>query len=109
MTSSSDITKSGGILSELENILGGPGPCSGNSGSEHNDDISEKYLLSVLALSIEWKMMLSPDLSGGNGLCLLFILASDLTILHNLPGGIDLFICDFFIEIIPSYSYFLNN
>ena len=43
MTSSSDITKSGGILSELENILGGPGPCSGNSGSEHNDDILEKY------------------------------------------------------------------
>ena len=37
-----------------------------------------------------------------NGLCLLFILSSDLTIVHHFPGGIDLFICDsiFFIEII---------
>ena len=43
MTSSSDITKSRGISSELENILGCPVPCSGNSGSEHNDDILEKY------------------------------------------------------------------
>ena len=50
MTSSSDITKSGGVSSVLENILVGPGPCSGNSGSEHYDDISEKYLLSVFAL-----------------------------------------------------------
>ena len=78
-----------------------------DSGSEHNDDISEKYLLSVLALSIGWKMMLSPDLSGGNGLCLLLILASDLTILDHFPGGIDLFICDsiFFIEIIPEILF----
>ena len=44
MTSSSNITKSGGISSVLDDILGGPGPCSGNSGSEHNDDISEKLL-----------------------------------------------------------------
>ena len=51
MTSSSDIIKSGGISYELENILGGPGLCFGNSGSEHNDDISEEYLLSLLALS----------------------------------------------------------
>ena len=78
MTSSSDITRSGGILSVIENIIGGPGPCSGYSGSEHNDDISEKYLLSVLPLSIGWKMMVSPDLSGGNCLYWLFILACDL-------------------------------
>ena len=94
MTYSSDRTKSRGISSVLENILGSPGPCSGNSGSKHNDDISEKYLLSVLALSIGWKMMLSPVLSGGNALCLLFTLASDLTILHHFPGGMNLFICD---------------
>ena len=62
----------------------------------YNDDISEKYLLSVLALSIGWKIMLSPEWSGGKGLCLLFILASDLTILHHFPGGIELFICDYF-------------
>ena len=39
MTSFLDITKSGGISSELENIFGGPGPCSGNLGSENIDDI----------------------------------------------------------------------
>ena len=39
-----------------------------DSGSEHNDDISEKYLLSVLTVSIGWKMMLSQDLSGSYGL-----------------------------------------
>ena len=83
MTSSSDITKSEDISSVVENILGGPGTCSGNSGIEHNDDVSDKYLLNVLVLSIGWKKMLSPDLSGRNGLCLLFVLASDLTILHH--------------------------
>ena len=43
MTSFSDITKSEGISSVIENILGGPGPFSGYSGSEHNDNVSEKY------------------------------------------------------------------
>ena len=106
MISSSDISQPGGISYVLENILGGPGPCSGNSGSEQNYDITEKYLLIVLALSIGWKMMLYPDLTRGNGLCLIFILASDLTILHHFPGGIDLFICDyFFVGIIPWESY----
>ena len=66
MASSSDITKSGGISSELENILGGACPSSGNSGSEHNADISVKNLLSVFALSIGWKMKLSLDLSGSS-------------------------------------------
>ena len=32
-------------------MLGGPGPCSVYSGSEHNDYASEKYLLNVLVLS----------------------------------------------------------
>ena len=52
MISSSDISQPGGISYVLENILGGPGPCSGNSGSEQNYDITENYLLIVLALSI---------------------------------------------------------
>ena len=41
--------------------------------------------------------MVSPDLSGGNGVCLLFILASDLNILHFFPGGIYLFFTLFFL------------
>ena len=37
--------------------------------------------------------MVSPDLGGGSGFCLLFILASDLTILDHFPGEMDLLKC----------------
>ena len=43
-------------------LLGGPGSCSGNSGSEHNDDISDKVLSPFIWASYTCSGLFLPSL-----------------------------------------------